>query len=204
MKPMRPKYQSSVSEDLNNAFDKIDQTAERLDSLKRDLNETAKEIAKLPSIVPSPEIKEKSRPGLYSIPTPLASERPGPVSRPRVPRPDPKPVPVVLGPPIRRASGRFFIQMKEVDAEELRNIKEQISHLGARVVDSGHGVSPQEPGWLEVAAPETVSELIEKIRATGLTEVVEKVVEVRPGEGRLQARQLHLAGTHGTDPKESG
>lgn len=201
---MRPKYQSHVSEDLQNAFEKVDETAEKLDALKKTYNETAKEITSIPSpALPAPPIvapiptPPAFRPGHYSVGTLDVPRDPSVVLRPKIPRPTPKPVPV-LPPQIRRASGRFYIQVRDgQNTEQLRQVKEQLAQLGGRVVDSGHGTSANpDAGWIEVATPESVSQLIEKIRATGLTEVVEKIVEVDPGEGRLQARQLDLPGTH--------
>lgn len=148
--------------------------------------------------------------GRYSVNTPLKSERPMALDeKPKVPRPDPRPKPVqktitVKEPPVRvvpksglvprKASGRFYIQVSNAaSTEELRAVKEKLAQVG-RVVDSGLGtaVNP-EAGWIEVAVrDESISSLIAKLRTNDLREQVEKVIEVQPGEGRLQARQLDL------------
>lgn len=183
-----------AAEQLQMAFEQVDKMSERLDELKQTYNQSAKELATLrPEPLPAPPpVKMGPKPnGMYSIPTPLAAERPlGIPLRPRVPRPESKPEPLAFG---RRRSGRFYIQVANGgEPEEFHAVRERLSKVG-RIVDSGVGTATDpHAGWLEVAATTDIRSLVDQLRTIQVREVVEKVIEVEPGEGRLLARQVDL------------
>lgn len=145
-------------------------------------------------------------PGRYSEGA-QKSERPMAMPpRPPIPRPTPKlklqspdmkteprprKGPPLLPPMSKRLSGRFYIQVDE--SEDVRAVREKIAQVG-RIVDSGTGTASNPNAcWLEIAVrDEDVKGVIEKLRRNDLSEIVEKVIEVDPGEGRIQARQLDL------------
>lgn len=179
---------------LQLAFQVVDKTSEKLDALKQRYNETAAELIKATPLPPPAPMrppfdsryKAARLPSIDELP-PLVAPNPNSALLPprpslrAVPRPNPK-------------SGRFFIQLRDAkDPQTLRALRETISKTG-RVVDSGAGTaSSPESGWLEVAAHvENTSDLISKLDALHIRENVEKIIEVAPGEGRIQARQLDL------------
>lgn len=177
-------------EPLQAAFALLDETSAKLDTLKAAFNSTVKEADGLKkAVTPIPfDRKKLNESGRYSAQK-LDSERPFAV-KPRVPRPTPKLAPA----PPAHTSGRFYIQIPEGASNEvLREFREQLSQLG-RVVDSGRGTAANpKAGWVELAVRDTdTPALIAKLREKALEERVEKVIEVEPGEGRLQARQLDL------------
>lgn len=197
MSTPKNKAGAEAAEQLQIAFEQVDKMSERLDELKQSYNKAAKELATLrPEPLPSPPpVKVGPKPlGLYSIPGPLKSEYPlAPLERPRIPRPEVKGVKAAETQEIRRRSGRFYIQVANGGSlGELHAAREQLSKVG-RVVDSGVGTaSDPSAGWLEVAATSDIRTLIDQLRAIQVREVVEKVIEVEPGEGRLLARQIDL------------
>ena len=197
------------------AFSQLDLFGEKLDALRRQYNETAKELAAIPPpselSIPTPMLNftpqlsplsplapplQPSRPekfaGRYSVNNPPdpRSLRPPPVPpRPTPRKTEPKPEP-------RRTprSGRYYIQVANAkDLAALQQVRDQVSKCG-RVVDSGRGTaSDAEAGWMEVAVrAEDTGAFIAKLEGLEVKDRVEKLIEVQPGEGRLQARQLDL------------
>lgn len=185
---------------LANAFNQLDLFKGRLDTLKQTFNETAKELGSFPP--PPPKVVNGGggpRPqplpalpriaGRYSVSSPTEAEvvdlEHGHYTAPTRLSQD--------GPP-RTRSGRFYLQLANANnAEELRKVREEVAKVG-RVVDSGQGTaSDPEAGWMEVAvrADDTGSFVI-KLEELEVKDRVEKLIEVSPGEGRLQARQLDL------------
>jgi hypothetical protein len=200
---------------LEDAFNQLDLFGNRLDALKQSYNEQAKSLAALPTPVPppsssqavptpsmtfhpplqlaalAPPLPEHPKPeGRYSAVT-RPQEMPAVRPPPRVvPRPEPRP----QEEPKRSRSGRFYLQLAEAsDTEALRKAREEVSKCG-RIVDSGQGTaSDPEAGWLEVAVrAEDTGSFIVKLEELGVKSQVERVVEISPGEGRLQARQFDL------------
>lgn len=210
---MRKPFASQVSEHLQMAFDKVEEGVEKkLDALKQAYNETARSLSEIdpellknattpvpaPPNDPPPVVKPPPLPTIYSIPTPLKSERPIPL-RPRIPRPVPK-VPQAPAVPQsgivmenRRVSGRFYVQLaRSEDGDAFNDVRERVGKLG-RIVDSGRGcASDPEAAWVEIAVRGDAGDLVAGLSKVELKELVEKVIEVKPGEGRLLARQLDV------------
>ncbi len=194
---------------LEPAFSQLDMFAGKLDSLKQRFNDTAKELqeikapapldiptpalsfmpplSSLPPVPPRPEAKPEGR---YSFNNPPEPRTLRPVPPPLPPRPRPKKPP----PPKRTSSGRFYIQVSNAkDSTALSAVREQFSKCG-RVVDSGKGTaSDPDAGWLEVAVRnEDTHSFIDKLEGMEMKSRVEKLIEVAPGEGRIQAKQMDL------------
>jgi len=209
-----------VADQLDIAFSKIDETGARLDKLKKAYNDTANEMSQIsydqiqkattppPAPAAAPAVPPMPAPPLptgYSVTGEVSSEKPLP-PRPRVPRPDPRPAKVApppvpkAAPPKPTTSGRFYIQLTGAENPEgLRQLRDKLGKVG-RVVDSGRGTA-SSPGaeWVEVAVRADTAEVIAALKEVELKERVEKIIEVKPGEGRLLARQLdifHLKRSH--------
>jgi hypothetical protein len=189
---------------LQLAFRVVDRTAAKLDALKQKYNDTAADLVKVSNTPPPPPPE--------IAPPPLPPMRPkfdsryktGPRPQTDILPPLPPPLPQSVAsspknaprpsPRIQSKSGRYFLQFKNAnDPEELRRIREAVSKTG-RVVDSGTGTaSNPQAGWLEVATrAEDTGSFITRLDELAIKDSVEKVIEVAPGEGRLQAKQLDL------------
>jgi hypothetical protein len=189
---------------LAEACAQLDLFSGRLDTLKRTFNETAKELGSFPppkfaangaGLGPQPQPRPAPSPtGRYSVNDPTAPEvvdlehhlRP-------LPRLAAAPAALEVGPP-RTRSGRFYLQLANANsADELRKVRDTVSKVG-RIVDSGQGTaSDPEAGWMEVAVrADDTGSFVVKLEELEVKSRVEKLIEVSPGEGRLQARQLDL------------
>lgn len=220
-RPKQPSV-SDAGEQLQLAMSQIDEMAKKLDEMKAVFNESAKQVANtlivspatLPPApthsdavtIPVPALPKRPT-GRYSMGEQAKAEQPLPppslVRKPSVPRPDPRPAAVVAPAmrPVsvtvpamsRKQSGRFYIQLDAQGPEEIRRLREEVTKLG-RVVDSGLGTAMNPAAsWIEVAVQaHSTRELIDQLRQNDLKEHVVKVIEVEPGEGRLQARQMDL------------
>ncbi len=188
---------------LSEGFAKVDQLSKRLDALKASYNNTAAELVRSSQQLPLPSF------GLPAPDPPVVASGPRPSGRYFGPNPQSEP-PTNPGSPQAKAlhlvdrggrssrrtkSGRFFLQFSAAsEPEELRKLREKVSKAG-RVVDSGQGTaSDPNAGWMEVAVrAEDTGSIILKLEEIDVSrDRVEKVVQVEPGEGRLQARQLDL------------
>ncbi len=189
---------------LEPALQQLDMFSDKLDALRQLHNDTARELASIrPEPLPTPVVS-------FPVPGPPS----GSVPVARIPRagakpsspyaminpPDPQPVRLPSPPqmtkkaPKRTHSGRFYIQVANAkDSGEFSKVREQLSKCG-RIVDSGRGTaSDPEAGWLEVAVrAEDTGSFVVKLEETQMKDRVEKMIQVEPGEGRVQARQLDL------------
>ncbi len=174
---------ANVQANLAEAFAKVDATTgKRLELLKGKYNEIASAAAGTPSATPRqlPLIKGA-----------------GADNGPQMESP-PAPQPPSGGPPTTK-SGRYFIEFANCkDKEEFRTLRERVAKAG-RVVDSGQGTAlDPEAAWVEVAMRgEDTRSIILKVGEIDTTKRVERLIEVAPGEGHLQAKQLALFGKAG-------
>lgn len=88
----------------------------------------------------------------------------------------------------------FFLLVRDgLRPGELTTVTRLVSSF-CRVLDSGVGVaSSADLGWLEVSCRASdVATVREKLRDCGINDRVVEVLEIAPGEGKTQAKQLHL------------
>ena len=208
-KRMRAVEAESADTAREQVMAQLDLFSSRLDLLKRAYNDVAKELAAMPSAPSEPDADvDVDFDDKWDEVTPVrVVATPGPV----VPRPDPRPGRYAIQNPVdpqpirlvtppkpehRTKSGRFYLQLSGANnPEELRKVREDVSKHG-RIVDSGCGTaSDPQAGWLEVAvrAADT-GEFVLKLDELDMRSRVEKLIEVAPGEGRLQSKQLDLFG----------
>lgn len=180
---------------LQPALSQLDLFSSRLDTLRQQYNDTARELANIqPPDMPTPAAAFKPvavvpRPeGRYQLKNP---PDPQPV---KVRQPPPLPTPAKKSPPKSTRSGRYYIQVADAkDSAEFVSVREQVSKCG-RVVDSGQGTaSDPNAAWLEVAVrADDTGTFNVKLEELEVKDRVKKMIPVAPGEGRLQAKQLDL------------